>query len=144
VMNPLPVLAGQQSKDAFLRRIDTNYGALTFLAGAVQPGQRVLTLGEDRSYYATVPLIIDGTRSLASRLFLDSGSPATVNTLLLRAGVAYIMVNDQDMQFQAAGAPEQVDQAMAAFSQFQKQYLTTVYRGTALEVYHLNGTGPPA
>jgi 4-amino-4-deoxy-L-arabinose transferase-like glycosyltransferase len=144
VMNPLPVLAGQQSKDAFLRRVDTNYGALAYLAGAVQPGQRVLTLGEDRSYYATVPLIIDGTRNLASRLFLESGNSATVNQLLLRAGVVYIMVNDQDMQFQAAGAPNQVGQAMAAFSQFQKQYLTTVYRGTELEVYHLNGAGPPA
>lgn len=136
-MQPLPVLLGLQSKDAFLRRVVTDYGALTYLAGVVQPGQRVLALGEARSYYATVPLITDGARDLATLVFVDAGSPAATAQLLRRADVAFIMVNGQDLQFQATIAPAQAQRAAAAFQQFKQQYLHVVYQGYAMRVYRV-------
>ena len=138
-MQPVPVLAGLESKDAFLRRVVTSYAALSYLGSVIQPGQRALALGESRTYYATFPFITDGSRDLARRVFVDAGSPATVDALLTHDGIAYIIVNDDDMKFQAAVAPTQVRQAMAAFHQFQQQYLTEVYRDAPLHVYRIIG-----
>jgi|GEM_PF-460335 hypothetical protein len=138
-MQPAPVLAGFQSKDAFLRRVVTSYSAMAYLAGVIQPGQRVLAIGESRSYYAPFPFIIDGSRDLATRVFVDTGNPEAAARLLTQAGVGYLIVNEQDIQFQAAIAPEQVAQSTAALGRFQQRYLVEVFRGYQLQVYRLTG-----
>ncbi|HEV7216117.1 MAG TPA: hypothetical protein VGP33_13465, partial [Chloroflexota bacterium] len=103
------------------------------------PGQLALALGESRTYYASFPYITDGSRDLATRVFVDSGSPATVDHLLIKDRITYIIVNDDDITFQAAAAPAQVKQAMAAFYKFQQQYLTEVYSDAPLHIYRLAG-----
>lgn len=141
VLHPLSVLAGQESRDAFLRRVDSSYGADAYLAGVVRPGERTLAIGEDRSYYARTPLIIDTSRDAAGRLFTSPNDAATA-VLLRQAGVGYLLVNDQDLAFQAQLDPAAVRLERAAFARFAATALTEVYSSQGEHVYRLNPPGP--
>lgn len=140
-MNPLPVLAGVESRDAFLGKEVTTYRPYQFLASIVRPGEQVLTVGEARRYYARVPLLPDNSGDLLARVFVAPGSPEATAVLLENAHVRYILLNAENVKFLAQFGLQEAAPEDAAFRRFQLRYLTEVYLGGTMHIYRFDPTG---
>lgn len=130
--NPLPVLFGQQSRDAFLTRSVNVYGAYSFLDRVMAPGERALTLREDRGYYSRVPMLVDGWGVLSQVLFIAPGSPAGTAALLQQEHVAYVLLDTKNLNVPAV---------RDAFRRFQQAHLTAVYRQDSIRIYRVANGG---
>lgn len=130
--NPLPVLFGQQSRDAFLTRSVNIYGAYSYLDRVISPGERALTLREDRGYYARVPMLFDGWGMLSQLVFVGPGTPAGTAALLRQEHIAYIVLDTKNLDVPAVSA---------AFRRFQQVYLTVAYRQDTIRVYRVEDGG---
>jgi len=135
VYNPLPVLSGQESKDAFLRRQVNVYGAYAYLQSVLPAGQRVLALGDSRGYYVHLPVLLDSSYDLERRVFLDPGSLARTAALLQRAGIGYVLVDQTDLTWRQQFAPLEAQREAAAFARFGREDLTVVYDAANVQVY---------
>ncbi|HEV7216118.1 MAG TPA: glycosyltransferase family 39 protein [Chloroflexota bacterium] len=127
--NPMPVLFGLQSRDAFLTRSVNVYGAYSYLERVMAPGQRALTLREDRGYYARVPMLFDGWGMLSQLVFVGPGSPTRTAALLRQEHVAYILLDTKNLDVPAV---------RDAFLRFQQADLATVYRQDSIRVYRVS------
>jgi 4-amino-4-deoxy-L-arabinose transferase-like glycosyltransferase len=130
--NPLPVLFGHQSRDAFLTRSVNVYGAYSYLDRVMLPGEHALALREDRSYYARVPILFDGWAVLSQLVFVGPGTPAGTAALLQKEHVAYIVLDTKNLDVPAV---------RAAFLRFQQTRLTTVFRQDSIRVYRVTDGG---
>jgi 4-amino-4-deoxy-L-arabinose transferase-like glycosyltransferase len=140
-VDPLPVLAGVTSRDAFLGTQVSSYNADKFLAKVLLPGQRVLAFGEVRSYYAEVPIIFDYGRDMPTRIFVAPGSPQASAALLKRARVAYLLMEDIGNVDQAPFAPLEAQRELQSFQQFETHYLSLVFSNADVRVYRFTPDG---
>jgi 4-amino-4-deoxy-L-arabinose transferase-like glycosyltransferase len=127
-LRPLPVLAGVESRDAFLRREVNVYGAYAFLASTMRPGDRALALMECRSYYARVSMLFDCGSGLPQVIFVGPASPEQSAALLKQESIDYVMLDDRNL----------IDQTLRdSFQRFASLYLQPVYHEQHVDVYRL-------
>lgn len=145
---PLPFLAGQESRAAYLARQQTHYGAFVYLRAAMRPGDRALALGEKRGYYADVPIVLDSWTNIAVPIFVTPHDPERSAAILRAANIDYILVSENDLAWLGQFYPGPIADERAAFAHFAQGYLTEVYHTPDVEVYRLNasarGGAPPA
>jgi hypothetical protein len=142
IYNPLPVLGGRESRDAFLRREVNVYGADAYLQSVLAPGDRVLALGDGRSYYSRLPMILDSTYDMEHRVFTVPGSTDRSAALLQLAGIDYVLVDRRDLDWrQQFNSAAQEDNA--AFERFRADHLVMIYDAMDVQVYHVVPPGGP-
>jgi len=112
---PLAVIAGAESKDAFLRRVLYDYPVLRAIQAQLQPGQRALLLWNGRGYYCDARCLPDAEPSLWTRLTLDQADPRAVAGRLAGLGITHLVFGLQDVGFWLQHDPDGQHRRAAEF-----------------------------
>ncbi|MDH5507987.1 MAG: hypothetical protein OEZ02_12270, partial [Anaerolineae bacterium] len=115
-INPLPVVAGGESKEDFLTRTVYDYAALRFIQEELPPDARVMMLWDGQGYYCDHRCLPDAEQSqwvgLARRAEFEVGGAAK----LLGAGeVSHLLLSLEGLSFFLQHDPSGLHQAAWAF-----------------------------
>jgi 4-amino-4-deoxy-L-arabinose transferase-like glycosyltransferase len=104
--SPWKVIAGAESKRAFLERVLEGYGATEFIQANLPADARVLMLWDGRGYYCDARCMPDPEASLWAQLVMTHPSVAAVTPALRERGINYLLLNTIDVDFWLQHDPE--------------------------------------
>lgn len=96
---PLPVIAGLESKDSFLRRMAGSYAAQRFIQSTLNPEARVLMMWDGRGYYCDARCLPDTEQSQWTRLSLAADGPTGLTRQLRALGITHLLYSPGDAEF---------------------------------------------
>ena len=141
-VNPLPVLTGVESRDAFLKRtLGAHYAAMQMVNKLVSPGDKVLFLWEPRSYYcrraAQPDPILERWGWLLHR---HAGDLASIADELRRDGYTHVLLYREGMLLVRDNHLDPLrDEDFAAWDRFAADCLESEQVGEAYVLYRLKG-----
>jgi hypothetical protein len=91
-----PVLAGRESREAYLEARIQSYGAIAAANRVLPPGAKLLLVWENRGYYLERPYLADSffEASQVMDLVRESGSPERLAARLEALGVTHVLFNE--------------------------------------------------
>ncbi|MBN2555340.1 MAG: glycosyltransferase family 39 protein [Anaerolineales bacterium] len=118
----LPVIAGLESRDAFLDRVVYDYRAMQTALDSLAPEDRMLMLWDGQSYYCDARCIPDADQAAWLNLTSIHGDYSAIAAALREQGISLLFVGKGDAEWMIAHDPTGVQAAayhgfMAAFSQ---------------------------
>jgi len=125
----LPVIAGLESRDAFLGRVVYDYHAMQTALDELAPADRMLMLWDGQSYYCDARCIPDADQAAWLNLTSIHGDHSAIAAALREEGITLLFVGKGDAEWMIAHDPTGAQAAayhgfMAAFSQ---EYTTPVF-----------------
>lgn len=139
-INPLPVLVGQESQEAFLtRNLGAYYAAMEMVNEHVDEGERVLFLWEPRSYYCQRAVQPDPILERWSWLLHLHQDPDRIASVLHRDGYAFVLLYRAGLErVQAIGLDPVGEREVSLLESFISDYLQETSRvGDAYVLYAL-------
>jgi hypothetical protein len=139
VLSPLRVIIGKESKDAFLRRMVSNYAGLQYVQHHLSPQARVLMMWDGRGYYCDARCVIDTDQSGWTRLVLSASDPLDVASHLQGMNVTHLLFNVKDANLFLEHDPTGYHhQAVRFFHQeFQPICTQEIYRDETIVLFKL-------
>ncbi|MGC8838616.1 MAG: ArnT family glycosyltransferase [Anaerolineae bacterium] len=136
-IEPLPVLAGLETPDAFLRRNVGDYGAMAYLREHAPPGARLFLVADGRGYYCPVPCQPDFSQGAWLDLVETLGSPEEVSRHLQGQGFSHILVSWEDLDFLLQHDPQGrlLRSVEVLVWEFIPRYLDPVYNDSWATLY---------
>ncbi|MGQ9584085.1 MAG: hypothetical protein ACUVXG_01630 [Anaerolineae bacterium] len=137
-LNPLPVIAGIESQDAYLREHVGTYPALSYLNDHASEGSaRVFLVADGRGYYCPVPCRPDFSQGAWVNLVETHSGLAAVAEILQDEGYTHILVSWEDLDFLLQHDPRgRLERSIRRFvDEFVPVYLREVYHDGQASIY---------
>jgi len=114
-IDPLPYLAGLESRDEYLtRRLGAHYAAMQQINEQLPAEATVLFLWEPRSYYCRLACRPDTILAAFPHLVHRYGSAQAMARAWHAAGVSHILIHRTGLEFMLDEQPDQINQAVLA------------------------------
>lgn len=142
--DPLPFIAGMESREEFLRRhlADGHYDALNYINSNLPSSARVLFFWEPRSYYCGDHCLPDVVFDHFSQLAAKYGNVDAIAAALQVEETSHILVNQRWLDLQNDKSPF-TEEHRQLFIQFRDLYLERVYLDDQLyAIYEIDYQGP--
>jgi hypothetical protein len=95
---PLPQIVGMESRQTFLsQRLDA-YPLIAYLNDGHEPVSKVLTIGDNRTYYLQQPVWADITMETFQQLATASDA-AAARRVLAERGISHVLVSSRDLLY---------------------------------------------
>jgi len=136
---PWSVIAGVESKDAFLRRMNDTYAAQQFIRARLDPQARVLMMWDGRGYYCDARCLPDTAQSQWTDLVESTGDTRSAAMELRSRGVTHLLLSLADAAFVAQRDRTGRQQRALDFflQEFQPACTRTLYQDTGAKVYEV-------
>ncbi len=131
-----PVL-GLESRKAFLNRTVSDYSALQWAEGMLGPDEKVLLLGDGRSYYCYPRCIPDPSHFRWAAAIRELPDPAALVLWMEDRGARFLLINWEDLEFLLQHDPKNVlRSALVRLIAWREQgCLRQVYADDKTEIY---------
>jgi 4-amino-4-deoxy-L-arabinose transferase-like glycosyltransferase len=139
-INPLPYLAGLETREAYLtRRLGAHYATMQRINENLPAEAAVVFLWEPRSYYCQLDCRPDSILDTFPHLVHQYGSAEAIVQAWQQAGITHVVVHRPGLEFVISETPEMVDQNI--LSKLEENYWRTLFDvAGAYQVYALEFT----
>ena len=145
-IDPLPYLAGRESRDEFLtRNLGQHYAAMQYINENLPSGAKILFLWEPRSYYCQRQAQPDAILETWKHLVYEYGSVDAIARHLADEGYTHVLLHQKGLEFVVeAGMDPITGEDVRLWEDLASDYLTVVHReGEGYVLYALGkGSGP--
>jgi hypothetical protein len=137
-INPLPYLAGLESRDTYLtRRLGAHYAAMQQINEVLPAEAKVVFLWEPRSYYCQRDCQPDSILDEFPHLISQHGSAEAIVWAWREANVTHILVHRSGLNFMVSDSPEAIDTGV--LSELETIFFEPVFDvAGAYQLYALN------
>jgi Dolichyl-phosphate-mannose-protein mannosyltransferase len=139
---PLRVVFGMESKDAFLRRIVPGYAAIRFAQANLSPQARIFMMWDGRGYYCDSRCLPDPEQSRWTYLTLSAIDVSSVTASLRARGVTHLFFSLEDANLLLQQDPTGQHRRAAEFflREFQPSCTREIYRDKWAFLFELTCT----
>lgn len=136
-INPMPYLAGLETRDQYLtRRLGAHYTAMQQINHTLAPDSVVVFLWEPRSYYCRLNCLPDSILDAFPYLVNRYGSPRAIARAWQEAGVTHVLVHRAGLNFVLGQSPQTINTTVLA--ELENGWLQPVFEvGSAYQLYAL-------
>jgi hypothetical protein len=138
-VQPLAVISGMESKDAFLRRMTGDYSALQFVKANLSPQARVLMMWDARGYYCDDRCLPDAEHSRWTRLVSSMADASSIAASLRAMGITHLLfsIDDADFILQHDPTGQHRDAAEFFLQEFRQSCTEEIYRDEKALLFEL-------
>ena len=141
-VDPLPYIAGRESRDEFLtRNLGRHYTAMRYINENLPSAAKVLFLWEPRSYYCQRQAQPDPILETWKHLLYKYGSVEAIARHLADEGYTHILLHQKGLEFMIRTKLDPItDEDVRLWEDLASDYLTVVHReGEGYVLYALDG-----
>ena len=145
-IDPLPYLAGRESRDEFLtRNLGQHYAAMQYINENLPSEAKILFLWEPRSYYCQRQVQPDAILETWKHLLYKYGSVGAIARHLADEGYTHVLLHQKGLEFVIeAGMDPITEEDVRLWENLASNYLTVVHReGEGYVLYALDGGSGP-
>lgn len=140
LVNPVPVILGNETKDAFLYRMVYDYPASTFIRDNLDATDRVMLLWNGQGYYCGEQCVPDSEQSRWTYLVLaNQFNSLKIYKHLLSQEISHLMLSQGDVDFLLMHDPFGEHRRSYNFllNEFLPVYGEKIYQDKWIELYQL-------